>query len=272
MFSNILLILGVLTFTFALRTFRHPLLQKLGALGIFATSFLIGWLFTDSWVVGASLAGTWLFLPWLDLITRIRKLSLPLDRNLRHKAPPNSHNFPALGDLTEEIEGESFEHADDSGWDWDEYQLFFRLFYKADERMQAAICLVDQQDIAFYYIRVYSLAKNGVVWTTWNYPFSYNMKLAPHWRVKRLRGDLSFLEILENHRHFLHQNGIALDQLKDLAPESIQEEIQKDLRAQIAHNVAAGVLTMDPQGGVRYSWRGLFFLWIQFLRDLVRLY
>ncbi len=271
MLSDFLLILGVLALTLALRSFRHPVLQKLGALGIFATSFLLGWLFTGSWLVGLCLSASWLLLPWLDLLTRIRKLTLPLDRNLRHKAPPNSHSFPALGELTEEVEGEAFEHVDDSGWDWDEYQQFFRLFYKGDERMQAAICLVDQQDVAFYYLSISSRAKDGIIWTTWNYPFSYSLQLAPQWRVRRLRGDLSFLQLLENHRHYLHQHGIGIDQLEELDPGTIQEEIQKDLRTQISHNVATGVLTKESGGGVRYSWRGVFYLWIQFMRDLVRL-
>jgi hypothetical protein len=271
MLSNFLLILGVFTLTLAFRSFRSPLLQKFGALGIFATSFLLGWLFTGWWQVGACLAASWLFLPWLDLLTRIRKLNLPLERQLRHKAPPNAHSFPALGELTEEVEGEAFEHVDDSGWDWDDYQQFFRLFYKADERMQAAICLVDQQDVAFYFLSVSSRAKDGIIWTTWNYPFSYSLKLAPQWRVKRLRGDRSFLQILESHRQFLLQNGVGMDQIEALDPAHIQEEIQKDLRAQIAHNLAKGVLTADSGGSVRYSWRGLFYLWFQFLRDLVRL-
>jgi hypothetical protein len=43
------------------------------------------------------------------------------------------------------------------------------------------------------------------------------------------------------------------------------------LRAQIAHNLAIGVLKMDAGGAVRYSWRGMMFIWLQFLRDLVRL-
>jgi hypothetical protein len=270
MLSNILLILGVFTFTLALRSFHHPLLQKLGALGIFATSFLLGWLCTGSWPFGLCLAATWLFLPWLDLLTRIRKLSLPVERKLRHKTPPNSHNFPALGDLTEEVEGEGFEHVDDAGWDWEDYQQFYRLFYKPDERLQAAICLVEQHDAAFYYLIVSSRAKDGIIWTTWNYPFSYSLQLAPQWRVKRLRGDLTFLQLLESHRQHLQRNGIGLDQIEALEPERIQEEMQKDLYAQVVHNVATGVLTKDSEGGVRYSWRGLFYLWLQFLRDLVR--
>ncbi len=270
-FSNVLLVAGVLVLTLALRSFRHPLLQKAGALGVFATSFLLGWLFTGMWIVGAGLAASWLLLPWLDLLTRIRKLSMPLERKLRHKAPPSAHNFPALNELTDEVENESFEHVDDSGWDWDEYQQFFRLFYKGDERMQAAICLVDQQDVAFYYLSISSRAKDGTIWTTWNYPLSYSLKLAPQWRVRRLRGDLSFLQLLEDHRHYLREHGIGTESLEELDPAKIQEEIQKDLRTQISHNITAGVLTKNQEGGVSYSWRGLFYLWVQFLRDLVRL-
>ena len=56
-----------------------------------------------------------------------------------------------------------------------------------------------------------------------------------------------------------------------LDPDAIQAEIQKDLRTQIAHNLAIGVLKQDAGGAVRYSWRGMLFIWLQFLRDLVRL-
>jgi hypothetical protein len=246
-------------------------LQKLGALGLLGTSFAIGYLLTGWWVVGVLCAATWFLLPWLDLLTRIRRLTLPLERNLRHKAPPNSETFPALHELTQEVEDEKFEHIDDAGWDWEEYAQFFRLFYKADERLQAAICLIDQQDVAFYYLSLSSRAKDGTIWTTWNYPFSYSLKLAPEWRVQRLRGDRSFLQLLEDHRHFLNRHGVTADVLEELDADRIQVEIQKDLRAQIAHNIASGVLKQAGTGEVRYSWRGLFYLWFQFLRDLVRL-
>ena len=88
MSPNLALILGVFALTLALRSYRHPVLQKLGAVGIMATSFLTGYLLTGSRVVGAVAASSWLLLPWLDLLTRIRKLTLPLEKNLRHKTPP----------------------------------------------------------------------------------------------------------------------------------------------------------------------------------------
>lgn len=271
MLANLLLILGVAALSLSLRSYGHLLLQKLGAVGILATSFLIGWLLSGYWVVGLVCASSWLLLPWLELLTRVRRLTLPVEKNLRHKAPPRAEIFPALDDLTAEVEGEGFEHVEDAGWDWEGYQQFFRLSYKAADRTQAAICFIDQHDLAFYYLSISSRAKDGRIWTTWNYPFSYSLRLVPLWRVNRLRGDKTFFEIHASHKNFLSRNGVHLDDLEVLNPEKIQEEIQKDLRAQVAHNLASGVLTQDSAGAVRYSWRGLFFIWGQFLRDLMRL-
>lgn len=271
MLSHLMLILGVLALSLSLRSFHYPWLRKLGAIGILVTSFLVGWLLSGYWEVGVFCASSWLLLPWLEILTRIRKLTLPPEKDLRPKSPPNSEIFPALDELTEELEGESFEHVEDAGWDWEDYQQFFRLFYKDAERTQAAICLIDQNDLAFYYLSISSRAKDGRIWTTWNYPFSYSLKLAPEWRVNRLRGDQTFLEIYESHKAFLNRNRVRLEELESLDPAKIQEEIQKDLRTQVAHNLARGVLKRDSGGAIRYSWRGLFFIWFQFLRDIVRL-
>jgi hypothetical protein len=271
MLSDLLLILGVAALSLALRSFDHPVLRKLGAAGILATSFLVGWKLSGYWQIGVFCASSWLLLPWLEILTRVRRLTLPLERNLRHKSPPNAETFPALDEITGEVEGEQFEHVDDTGWDWEDHAQFLRLFYKTGERTQVAICLIDQGEIAFFYLSISSRAKDGTIWTTWNYPFSYSLKLVPNWRVNRLRGDQTFLQIYESHRHFLNMNRVRLDDLADLDPETIQHEIQKDLRAQITHNIAAGVLRQNAAGEIRYSWRGMFFIWVQFLRDLVRL-
>lgn len=271
MMSSILLILGVATLSIALRTFRSGVLQKFGALGILATSFLVGYLPTHSFGLGALCALSWFLLPWLEILTRIRRLRLPLDKNLRQKMPPPREDFPALEDLSAELEEVGFEHVEDAGWDWEDYQQFFRLYYREEDRSQAAICLIDQGSISFSYLSVSSRTRNGAVLTTWNYPFSHSLKLVPQLKINRLRSEQTFFELYESHKAFLKRNSISIDQLDDLVPEQIQEEIQKDLRAQITHNLAKGVLTQTAEGQIRYSWRGLFFIWFQFLRDLVRL-
>jgi hypothetical protein len=271
MLSHILLIAAAATFSAAMRSFSHPALQKLGAAGVLATSYLIGWFSTGSPAVGVVCAGSWLMLPWLEILTRIRRLRLPLEKNLRHRTPPSRESFPALQELTEEIEDERFEYVEDAGWDWDDYQQYFRLFYKKGERTQASICLIDQNNIAFYYLSISSRAKDGTIWTTWNYPFSYSLKLAPGWRVNRMRSDQSFLEMHESHAEWLRRQAVEIDHLEELDPENIPQEIQRDLRAQVRHNLAMGVLKDAGEGQIRYSWRGMLFIWFQFLRDLVRL-
>lgn len=265
-----LLILGLLTMSFALYSFEGVIFQKLGALGILATSFTAGYALSDSWQIGFFCAGVWLFLPWLEILTRTRQLRLPSQKRLRPKTPPSQENFPALEELTSEIEEEGFEQLENVGWNWDDHQQFFRVFLKEDERCQATICLIDQEDIAFYYLTISSRATDGTNWTTWNYPFVYSLKVAPSTRINRRQSTESFLQLIESHRHFLSTHGVVTNDLTPSDPDKIQAEMESDLRNQIEHNLSAGVLTPAGEGEVRYSWRGLFFLWVQFLRDLLR--
>ena len=271
MLFDILIIAAVALFSMALRSYAHPVLHKLGSFCILGTSFLIGWRFTGYWEVGALCAGSWLLLPWLEILTRVRRLRLPTQKPLKHRPPPSHEAFPALDILTTELEEEGFTHADDAGWDWEDHRQFFRLFYKEDERLQASVCLIDQDDMAFYYLTLSSRGKDGVTWTTWNYPFSYSMKLAPQLRMNRLRGDQTVFDMLGSHRQFLTREGVNLEALGESIPEELHAEMQRELQAQIAHNVSAGLLLPSDEGKVRYSWRGLLFIWVQFLRDFVSL-
>ncbi len=269
--SDALLILGVLVLSFALRSTGSILLRKLGVLGFLATSFLIGWKVTDWLPMGFIFVSFWLFWPWYELITRVRKIAMPVEKTLRHKAAPHREFFPALEDLTGEIEGEGFAHLDDLGREWDEAQQFFRIFHKVDERTQAVICLVEQQNFAFYYLRLISRGTDGAIWTTWNYPFSLNLKLAPEWRTNRESGDKTFIQLLDSHREYLERMDISAAELRESDPEQLAEQLQAEQRAQIQHNLTAGILAKAPDGAIRYTWRGLLFIWCQFLRDFVRL-
>jgi hypothetical protein len=190
---------------------------------------------------------------------------------LRPKTPPSSNLFPALDEISREIENEGFEHVNDAGWDWEDYRQFFRLFYKIDDRAQATICLNEQHDLSFYYLRISSRAKSGLIWTTWNYPLSYGLKLTPQFRINRQRPDQTFWQLYQSHREFLRTNSVEINGLYTLDEERIQTDIENDLRDQIAHNVRAGVLKPAAADEVKYSWRGMIYLWCQFLLDLVRL-
>ena len=266
-----MLIAGVFLLSLALRTMNGPVVRKLSMLGFLATSFLLGWLFTGMWQMGVAFVAFWLVWPWYELITRVRKITMPEEKTLRHKSPPHPEAFPGLVEMTEEIEGEKYEHLDDLGREWEGSQQFFRIFHKPDERTQVAICLVEQESFAFYYLRLVSRAKDGTIWTTWNYPFSLNLKLSPEWRMNREGGDKTFLQLLDSHHAFLKKAGISAHDLAASDPEHLAEQLQSEQRSQIAHNVTAGILRKASDGEIRYTWRGLLFIWLQFLRDFVRL-
>jgi hypothetical protein len=253
-----------------LRSFANPVLFKLGSLGILGTSFLAGYLLTGRWEIGAACGLAWLLLPWLEILTRVRETRLPRVKPLRHQVPPSNDIFPDLASLTEELEEEGFNQVEDAGWNWEDDRQFFRLFYKSDERLQASICLVDQNDFAFYYLSFSSRSHDGTAWTTWNYPFSYSMKFSPQFRTNRLRGDLGVLELIEGHRKFLAKSGVSAESVLPAKPEEMQIDLQKDMEKQIDHNLAVGLLLPEEEGMVRYSWRGMFFIWGQFLRDFLR--
>lgn len=269
--AKFLLIAGILVLSIALRGLNGILPRKLGVLGFLATSFLIGWFVSDWWPMGIVFVSFWLVWPWYELITRVKKIAMPVENPLRHKSPPHPEFFPALGELSDEMEQEGFEHVEDLGREWDEAQQFFRIYHKTSERVQAVICLVEQQQFAFYYLRILSRAKDGTVWTTWNYPFSMNLKLSPEWRINRESGDKSFLELIDSHRFFLAGHGVHDEDLDETDPDRLQDQLQGEQRSQIAHNVTAGILRKDPDGAIRYTWRGLWFIWVQLLRDFVRL-
>jgi len=97
------------------------------------------------------------------------------------------------------------------------------------------------------------------------------LKLTPQFRINRQRPDQSFWQLYQSHREFLRRNRVDVGTIDILDEERIQTEMENDLRDQIAHNIDKGVLKQTAAGDVKYSWRGMIYLWCQFLLDLVRL-
>lgn len=271
MTSDLLLIAAAITLCLALRSYRHPAIHRLGTFGLlFGTSFLIGWRLLGSMVLGVGLAATWLLIPWIEILTRARKLRLPMERELRHRTAPAAENFPNLNDLTHDIESAGFEYVDDLGWEHDDHYQFYRLFYEPGSRTEATICLVEQGNIAFFYIAITSRAGSGETYLTWNYPFSYGLELDPSLHLHRAATGADFEAILNEHTSFLTREQIGADAIAPQVPEALGDLLESDMRRQIEHNLACGVLKRDGTNLIRYSARGLLFLWLQFLRDLVR--
>ncbi|MFV0338569.1 MAG: hypothetical protein ACK5LK_10060 [Chthoniobacterales bacterium] len=271
MLFNILIVIGVAVLSLALRAISLPIFHRIGTIGIFITSFLLGWLICGSVWIGIFFASLWLFLPWLEILTRIRHLRLPLERRLQAMPPPTRNTFQSFEEITSDVEAEEFEYIEDAGWKHEGYRHFFRIFYSKKHRSHAAICLVEQDDMAFFYIFLTSIDKHNRRLTTWNYPFSYGLKLSPKISFNRYPFDGPFGNILDSHLLFLLNHGYDPEDMQEQDQEKLKESIEYEMDTHISHNIERGLLIREDKKFIRYTVRGWFFLWFEFLRDLVRL-
>lgn len=268
--NDLLLFLGMAALSAAFLSYGHPVLRRLGLLSVFATTFVAGYVLTDSLWFGAACAAAWLFLPWVEILLRVRKLRLPLRKTLRQVAPPSRDAFPELPALSSAVEDSGFEHVADLGWEMDGYRQFLRLFANAERREEAVITHVEQNHLGFHFASVSSRTTEGDVFTTWNCPVSSSLKTPPTVRLNRAPSEETFPGLLSAHRAFLARCGRGPEQMRSVGEEELRSAVERDMEEQMRHNMNEGVLRPADEGHGRYSWRGMLFLWFQFLRDILR--
>ncbi len=267
-----LIVIGLLVLAAALRSYRKTLARKLGAMVFVATAFLVLYFPTRSIWAGVCGAGVWLLLPWVELLTRIRRMRQPLDNRLQRRTLPDPAFFPNAPEAAAAMAEAGFEHASDCGWEWDGMKQFFRLFWHPEERAVAAVCLCEQTEIVYSFIAILSRDDEGRLWRTTNYPFSPTLKCPPHVRWNHVPCHRNcFHQILRDHRAFLASAGVLKDDLRVPDPDEIDAEIEREMRIEIDHNLALGIIRLTGDGHFEYSKRGLVFLWGQFVKDMVRL-
>src|SRR5216684_3209164 len=103
MLFKLFILLGAGVLAVALRSFQSSFSQKAGAIAILVVSYLLVYFATDSHVLGAVAAAAWFFLPWLEILTRIRTLRLPKEKQLPPNAPPARDPAPPLNGTRHEI-------------------------------------------------------------------------------------------------------------------------------------------------------------------------
>jgi hypothetical protein len=266
-----LIFVGLVVLAIALRSGRTNCLRKLGAFAFLGASFYALYSLTGSLWGGAMGAMVWLFLPWFELLTRIRRMRLPVENRLTPLRIPNPSFFPNATEAAAAMEEAGFEHVSDCGWEWDGMRQYFRLFWHPEERAVAAVCLCEQSDVAFAFISITSHDCGGNIWRTTNFPFAPTLRCPPTVRWNHVPcGKNCFHQILGDHRDYLTRLNIPASQLRIPDPEEIERMIEREMREQVEHNLATGIIELTGDGHFQYSKRGLFFLWGQFLKDMAR--
>jgi hypothetical protein len=268
--NELMFFVGLVALTAAFFSFPHPVCRRLGILSLVATTFAAGYLATGNLWIGAACVSAVLLLPWVEILLRIRKLRLPLRKQLRQSTPPSREMFPALTELSDDIEASGFEHVADLGWEMDGYRQFLRLFAHPKKREEAAITYVEQNQLGFHFTSVTSRGLDGGVFTTWDCPVSSSLKIPPTVHLHRVAGDAPFDTLLEGHGDFLRERGVEDSALQAVDPDSVRAAVEQDMETQMQHNIREGLLEPADDGHGRYSWRGMLYLWFQFLRDIFR--
>lgn len=268
--QHLLFVTAAVVFALACRSFESRLLQKLGWFSLLGASYLAGYYLTGQHLGGAIFVGAWFMLPWLEIIFRVRRLRFPIKSEIKHRFPPSREIFPELGELSIEAENAGFMEAGDTGWQWSQTDHFMRLFYHAEKRAQAAVALAQQGDFGFSYVSLTSRSQSGVSYTTTNYPFAATMQHSPRQRLNRFTHAASFDDLLACHEDFLASQGVTVDELVQQDIEHLHAYIERDMCAQIDHNITTGVIEPTGNGEFRYSWRGCIFLYWQVVKDMLR--
>ncbi|MEM9283381.1 MAG: hypothetical protein AAGA96_16280 [Verrucomicrobiota bacterium] len=270
--TDLLMVTGAVVLSIALRSFGHWLPRKLGAAGILVATFLACYLPTGSIALGLVAMSIWFLLPWIELLTRVRRLRLPLQRSLEKQPPPGHARFPSLTELTDEVEEAGFEYVADTGWDWEEMTQFYRLFFNEEDKAEASICLTEQDGVGWVSLSLTSRAKDGRVFRTTNVPFSNPMQPTPEVLTHQVSTAERFDELHAEHKSWLENHNIEDQLIAVDSPEDITESIENEAGRQIRHNLEAGLVRLaETAETVRYSWRGLFYLYFQVVKDMVKL-
>lgn len=267
-----LIVIGLVFLAIGLRSSRTPWLRKLGAFTFLAAGFMFFAVLTGSYWFGLLGVVPWFLLPWVELLTRIRRMRLPIENRLEHGCAPDPAFFPNAPEAARGMEEAGFEHIDDYGWKWSGMRQHFRIFWNPEEHAEAAICLCEQGEVAFAFISITSRDQSGTIYRTTNYPFSPSLRCPPNIRWNHVPCERNcFHEILKDHQRFLTQLRLATDSLRVPDPDQIESMIEEEMKAQIDHNLKTGIIKSSDDQHFKYSWRGMFFLWGQFIKDMIRL-
>ena len=267
-----LIVLSILIVGFALRSCRTILLRKLGALTFLLSSALACSFICCCWWAGLIGLVLWFFIPWFDLLKRVRHLRLPRANRLNLKNPPQEDYYPNAARMIEEIEEADFEHVTDRGWNWAGMQQYYRIFWHPEARAVASVCLCEHDNVAFAFATICCRTANGRNVHTSNYPFSTMLKHAPEANWLHLPCEKNrFPMVFHDHENHLAKLNLEEGDLKIPDPDEIIAAIEEEMKRQLDYNIAQGILVPADDENLRYSRRGLFFLWKQSVKDMIRL-
>lgn len=270
---NFLITLAILLSGIALRSFSHVASRKLGAVCYLASFGTAVYFVSSSWILGMLASVFWVFLPCIELATRIRALRMPINNKLRFCQVPCLSQFPDSDETISRLEIEGFEHTSDAHWSWGDSTYSYSFFWHPEHKVIASVCFCEQKQVTFSFLTLSSQDANGNIWKSTNYPFSQNL-ISPsniHWNTISCKTKC-LASMCHSHSSFITKTGTQLSTLSTPDPETIETSLELETKKQIDYNITKGIIRQFPDNTFGYSLKGLFYLWAQALKDMVKLF
>ena len=86
--------------------------------------------------------------------------------------------------------------------------------------------------------------------------------------------DDATIEVVADHLHRFAERAwrrpVKKDELAQYDTGRLHTYLERDMISQINHNISARIIEPVGNGLFRYSWRGCIFLWVQVVKDMIR--
>jgi hypothetical protein len=269
-FKAFLYLAALVVFAFGCRTFESRWIQKAGWVALLVASYLLGFWLTGSHAVGAMGVMVWFLLPALEIVGRVRKMRFPLRQEVKGRFAPSREVFPELNEMTEDVEACGYEVIEDAGWVRKDADHFVRMMYHAEKRTQATITMDMQGEASVSYVSLTTRLEDGRSFSTTSFPFAPTMQFPPRHVVNRCPMAESVEELEAEHEAFLKRQGVAGEEVLELDTEQLATLMEEEMVLQIDHNMERGLIEQAGEGEFRYSWRGCLFLWVQLVKEMVK--
>ncbi len=269
---EILILLASLSLVLGLRSSKSRLAKKLAAFLFILSMSILGYI-VFSHICGAFfMGGIWFLFPCITIYTKRAKALYSLRLNEISILPseketffPNTLNYQLQLDLLE------FEPLNNKSWQWLDSHQHHRFYWNPEVNTVASICLCELENIVFTYIVFHSEFSDETVIRTTNYPFVSPLKHQPKSVHKHVAcEEVSLENILAAHKRLVNRASKKTHKISIPNPETVHKNWAEFLEKKIQYNLDIGLI--KPVGKqFKFTKKGLFYLWVQSVIDLIRL-
>jgi len=250
-----------------------PVWRKLGMGLLWAATALGAYFATNSVTIAIVMLLAWILFPVWEMVFVLRQLRVPRHRGLADARAPRDAS-QELEEVSVELRDAGFEQLDECRLNPSDHEQYFRIFDRADGRVQATIGYIAQGPVGFQFLAFASHGLDGRRWVTWDYPLTYGLSMPPNFALYRALHCETVADLYQAHLDFLAANDLKEADLvaSEKTPQAARARLEQALNQQIEHNISRGYLapaTAADAENFSYSWRGTLYVAGQILRDML---